>query len=130
VRDSQGTADNVYLEDGHLVLRSQRQKMNGYDFTSGAVRCDAVHAHLPLFDHIPHIIITIITIIITITIITIITIIIIITIILIIAMPLRHKAKQGDYQFWRHIPRIIIIIVLIIVTLGAASSSCAHRVLV
>ena len=38
VRDSQGTADNVYIEDGHLVLRSQRQKLNGYDFTSGAVR--------------------------------------------------------------------------------------------
>ena len=25
VRQSQGTRDNVYLEDGHLVLRSQRE---------------------------------------------------------------------------------------------------------
>lgn len=30
VRDSQGTADNVYLEDGALVLRSQRQAVGGY----------------------------------------------------------------------------------------------------
>eukprot|EP00038_Savillea_parva_P008127 m.174938 g.174938 ORF g.174938 m.174938 type:complete len:321 (-) comp13898_c0_seq1:86-1048(-) len=37
VRDSQGTADNVYVEDGHLVLRSQREAVNGYEFTSGAV---------------------------------------------------------------------------------------------
>ena len=37
VRDSQGTADNVYLEDGALVLRSQRKKAGKYNFTSGAV---------------------------------------------------------------------------------------------
>lgn len=38
VRDSQGTAANVYVEDGALVLRSQREQINGYRFTSGAVQ--------------------------------------------------------------------------------------------
>ena len=38
VRDSLGTRDNVYLEDGALVLRTQRQKAGGYDYTSGAVQ--------------------------------------------------------------------------------------------
>lgn len=38
VRDSMGTADNVYLENGTLVLRSQRQAAGGYNFTSGAVQ--------------------------------------------------------------------------------------------
>lgn len=37
VRDSQGTRDNVYLEGGHLVLRSQRQKSGKWNYTSGAV---------------------------------------------------------------------------------------------
>ena len=39
VRDSQGTADNVYLEDGALVLRSQHETVAGsaYNYTSGAV---------------------------------------------------------------------------------------------
>ena len=37
VRDSQGTRDNVYLQDGALVLRSQRQQAGDYNFTSGAV---------------------------------------------------------------------------------------------
>eukprot|EP00035_Acanthoeca_spectabilis_P018892 m.406613 g.406613 ORF g.406613 m.406613 type:complete len:269 (+) comp16795_c5_seq18:7935-8741(+) len=44
VRDSQGTAENVYIEDGHLVLRSQRQAMNGYEFTSGAVQTQGLHS--------------------------------------------------------------------------------------
>jgi hypothetical protein len=30
VRNSQGTRDNVYIEDGNLVLRSQRQKSGKY----------------------------------------------------------------------------------------------------
>ena len=38
VRNSQGTSDNVYLEDGKLVLRSQRQKIGNYNLTSGAVQ--------------------------------------------------------------------------------------------
>ena len=38
VRNSLGTADNVYLEDGALVLRSQRERKEGFDFTSGAVQ--------------------------------------------------------------------------------------------
>lgn len=38
VRDSQGTADNVYIENGDLVLRTLRQADGGYDFTSGAVQ--------------------------------------------------------------------------------------------
>ena len=38
VRDSQGTADNVYLDgEGSLVLRSQRQRAGAFNFTSGAV---------------------------------------------------------------------------------------------
>jgi hypothetical protein len=37
VRNSQGTRNNVYLEGGHLVLRSQRQKAGKYNYTSGAV---------------------------------------------------------------------------------------------
>lgn len=41
---SQGTAENVYIEDGHLVLRSQRQAMNGYEFTSGAVQTQGLHS--------------------------------------------------------------------------------------
>ena len=38
VRDSQGTADNVYLEDGDLVLRSQEQSAGKWNYTSGAVQ--------------------------------------------------------------------------------------------
>ena len=37
VRDSQGTIDNVLLEDGDLVLRSQREVSGKYNFTSGAI---------------------------------------------------------------------------------------------
>ena len=37
VRQSQGTRDNVYLEGGHLVLRSQREKSGKWNYTSGAV---------------------------------------------------------------------------------------------
>lgn len=37
VRNSQGTRDNVYLEGGNLVLRSQRQKSGKWNYTSGAV---------------------------------------------------------------------------------------------
>ena len=37
VRNSQGTVDNVYLENGALVLRSQREKSGDYSYTSGAV---------------------------------------------------------------------------------------------
>jgi beta-glucanase (GH16 family) len=37
VRNSQETLDNVYLEGGHLVLRSQRQKSGKWNYTSGAV---------------------------------------------------------------------------------------------
>jgi hypothetical protein len=37
VRNSQGTRDNVYLEGGHLVLRSQRQASGKYNYTSGAI---------------------------------------------------------------------------------------------
>jgi hypothetical protein len=37
VRNSQGTRDNVYLEGGHLVLRSQRQASGKFNYTSGAV---------------------------------------------------------------------------------------------
>ena len=37
VRQSQGTRDNVYLEDGHLVLRSQRETSGKWNYTSGAV---------------------------------------------------------------------------------------------
>eukprot|EP00937_MAST-01D_sp_MAST-1D-sp2_P003708 g3708.t1 len=39
VRNSQGTADNVYLDGaGSLVLRSQRQTVGAYTHTSGAVQ--------------------------------------------------------------------------------------------
>lgn len=38
VRNSQGTADNVYLEDGALVLRSKREKSGKWNYTSGAVQ--------------------------------------------------------------------------------------------
>lgn len=38
VRNSQGTADNVYLEDGALVLRSQREVKGKWNYTSGAVQ--------------------------------------------------------------------------------------------
>jgi beta-glucanase (GH16 family) len=37
VRDSQGTADNVYLANGSLVLRSQKEVVGSYNFSSGAV---------------------------------------------------------------------------------------------
>ena len=37
VRSSTGTAENVYLENGHLVLRSQRQTLGNYSYTSAAV---------------------------------------------------------------------------------------------
>eukprot|EP01052_Picozoa_sp_SAG31_P034478 SAG31_NODE_4034_length_3647_cov_26.004510_5_plen_100_part_00 len=33
-----GTADNVYLEEGALVLRSKREKSGRYNYTSGAVQ--------------------------------------------------------------------------------------------
>jgi len=38
VRDALGTTDNVYIEKGHLVLRSQKESIGGYSFTSGAVQ--------------------------------------------------------------------------------------------
>jgi beta-glucanase (GH16 family) len=38
VRNSQGTADNVYLENGALVLRSKREKAGKWNYTSGAVQ--------------------------------------------------------------------------------------------
>jgi beta-glucanase (GH16 family) len=38
VRNSQGTADNVYLEDGALVLRSKRETSGKWNYTSGAVQ--------------------------------------------------------------------------------------------
>jgi hypothetical protein len=41
VRDSQGTRDNVYVEDGTLVLRSQRQRMGKFNYTSAAVSTQA-----------------------------------------------------------------------------------------
>ena len=44
VRNSQGTAENVYIEDGTLVLRSQRQRVGGYEYTSGAVQACPKHA--------------------------------------------------------------------------------------
>jgi len=44
VRDSLGTADNVYLENGTLVLRSQRQAIGGYQFTSGAVQTQGMRS--------------------------------------------------------------------------------------
>eukprot|EP00041_Stephanoeca_diplocostata_P022076 m.523222 g.523222 ORF g.523222 m.523222 type:complete len:312 (-) comp21976_c0_seq3:396-1331(-) len=37
LRDAYGTADNVYIEKGNLVLRSKAEKMNGMNWTSGAV---------------------------------------------------------------------------------------------
>lgn len=37
VRDSMGTSDNVYIEDGELVIRTQRQTVGKYEYTSGAV---------------------------------------------------------------------------------------------
>ena len=38
VRNSQGTADNVYLENGALVLRSKAEKAGKWNYTSGAVQ--------------------------------------------------------------------------------------------
>ena len=38
VRESQGTADNVYLENGNLVLRSQKQQLGAYNYTSGSIQ--------------------------------------------------------------------------------------------
>ena len=35
LRDSYGSADNVYTEDGKLVMQSNREKHDIYDFTSG-----------------------------------------------------------------------------------------------
>jgi beta-glucanase (GH16 family) len=37
-RESVGTVDNAYVENGSLVLRSQRQAKGRYNFTTGAVR--------------------------------------------------------------------------------------------
>ena len=34
VRNSMGTADNVYLEEGALVLRSKREKQGRYNYVS------------------------------------------------------------------------------------------------
>ena len=45
VRDSQGTAANVYLDNhGHLVLRAQRQQDGAFNFTSGAVQSQGKRA--------------------------------------------------------------------------------------
>ena len=44
VRDSMGTVDNVYLERGSLILRSQRQQLGGYNYTSGAVPTQRKHS--------------------------------------------------------------------------------------
>jgi beta-glucanase (GH16 family) len=44
VRDSQGMAGNVYIEDGDLVLRSQKEKQGSYNFTSGAVQSQGKRA--------------------------------------------------------------------------------------
>jgi beta-glucanase (GH16 family) len=38
VRDSLGTVDNVYVEDGKLVLRSMKENVGGYNYTSGSVQ--------------------------------------------------------------------------------------------
>ena len=38
VRNSQGTVANVWVKDGQLTLRSQRQKAGKWNFTSGAVQ--------------------------------------------------------------------------------------------
>ena len=38
VRDSMGTAANVYLENGTLVLRSQVENVGGYNHSSGGVQ--------------------------------------------------------------------------------------------
>jgi len=37
VRDSQGTADNVWVEDGNLVLQTKKETTGEYNYTSGAV---------------------------------------------------------------------------------------------
>ena len=37
VRNAQGTRDNVYIENGTLVLRSQRQTVGAWHYTTGAV---------------------------------------------------------------------------------------------
>lgn len=37
VRQAQGTKENVYVENGSLVLRTERQKIGGYNYSSGAV---------------------------------------------------------------------------------------------
>jgi len=37
VRNSTGTLENVYLEDGNLVLRTQKERRGDYFYTSGAV---------------------------------------------------------------------------------------------
>jgi hypothetical protein len=45
VRDAQGTEEDVYLEDGALVLRTQRRKMGKYNFSSGAVQGNMPGSH-------------------------------------------------------------------------------------
>jgi len=36
-REAWLTSDNVYIQNGHLVLRSQKQTINNFNYTSGAV---------------------------------------------------------------------------------------------
>eukprot|EP00656_Telonema_subtile_P051062 TRINITY_DN6781_c0_g1_i1.p1 TRINITY_DN6781_c0_g1~~TRINITY_DN6781_c0_g1_i1.p1 ORF type:complete len:287 (+),score=18.73 TRINITY_DN6781_c0_g1_i1:145-1005(+) len=38
VRDSLGTAENVWVANGNLVLRTQRESRGGYQYTSGSVQ--------------------------------------------------------------------------------------------
>ena len=40
VRESQGLAENVYLKDGNLILKTQKVEtpINGYNYTSGAIQ--------------------------------------------------------------------------------------------
>lgn len=47
VRNSQGTIDNVYLEGGYLVLRSQKQKLGKYNFSSGAIQSKGKRSFAP-----------------------------------------------------------------------------------
>ena len=36
-REAFGTSENVYIDNDNLVLRSKREQMNGFNFTSGAI---------------------------------------------------------------------------------------------
>jgi len=60
-RDAWLTADNVYVQNGNLVLRAQKQVVNGFNYTSGAITSQGkkywsnarvcVYAKLPGGDH-------------------------------------------------------------------------------